>query len=644
MPPPYNEQLEPGDGSGYGGTAPYFYLNISNYSENLYWNANQEKPLPNNFSLNLKSYLVSNRGVTFDIYFSEPVSPWITLIGSSVDGKTITVGSGGLKNLAIQLSNLDQMPNGEYHAEIIFQATGSYDNQISTYDFASYFITLTISNNDSASIMVEKNQYNVFFNRSTNTLNGDTVVNVLNNSTPTPLKFIADNFLTKTDIIDTFNIENAGIENNSNLPSVGNVNVNGGLFKADNSRIANVNINLAIGLNSDIFADKSILNFSINKSQPQTATDSIYITNPENKPFQITVPSFLTFQALNGLNTSGFVKLTTVSSADIVGGVYTGNIIITYETKQIVIPVLLTVVSFSSFQVASKFCLDIPQISFNKMNVSARLVRITVTAVFNLNGVETIKENVYAQPYVNGKAMFNLSDKIQSQFPRFKGDYFTRPNNFVLMKNAVVNLKLEELDISYNTLLTETITGLNLFPGSEPIGFPLLSNFLFRKKNKRSIFFNSKVVDDKIVIEKIENHKNLDEIVYSSKKVKYYQYPENYHSIDIHFENENLVPEWFTFNGEYKITAEFSHTYAKNIFKTQNEKYDFTKVKTLSINTGFFMRKELNLIEKMVESKIAFMRISDKIYRCFCTTQKLILDDSSEELLSRELEFLIVEE
>ena len=64
----------------------------------------------------------------------------------------------------------------------------------------------------------------------------------------------------------------------------------------------------------------------------------------------------------------------------------------------------------------------------------------------------------------------------------------------------------------------------------------------------------------------------------------------------------------------------------------------------LTLNTGFFLKEELYLIEKMVESKLAFIRISGKIYRCFNTTQKLILDDSTEELLNRDLEFLIVEQ
>lgn len=635
--------IDPGDGSG--NSSPYFLLNPNQFSENLYWNANQEKPLPNNLTLNLQYYLVSNPTIVFDIYYSQPVVPWLGLVGSSVNGNSINVAGGLIKNLTIQLlTAIDDFPNGVYEAEIVFQASAKYMNNISLYDISSYYVTLTISNNDSASIKVDKLQYNVFFNRSTNVLNGETLVSILNNSTPIQLKFLADNFATKNNLTDTFNIENFGIETNQNLPSQGNVNILGGLYKTDNSRIANVNINLAIGLNSDIFADKNNLTFNINKATPQTANESIYITNPESKNFEITTPVWLISTVFNGLSSSGFIKLTTISSADISGGVHTGNIIISYDNKVITIPVVLTVVSFSSFQVSTKFCLDIPEILFNRMNAVARLVRVTISAKYNLAGIETIKENVYAQPYVNEKASFRISDKIHSQFPRYKSDLFSIGNDFELMKNALVDLKFEELDVNYNILMTETISNLKFFPGKEPLGNPLLSNFLHRKRNKKSVFFNSKIVGESIIVDKMETTDNIDELTFGTNKVKYYELPRNFNSIDVHFENENLSHEWLTFSGEYKITAEFSHTYAKNIFKSQNEKFDFTKTKLLTLNTGFFIKQELYLMEKLVESKLVFMKINGKVYRCFSTTQKLILDDSTEELLGRDLEFLIVEQ
>ncbi|KNB60964.1 hypothetical protein [Chryseobacterium sp. Hurlbut01] len=639
--PPLNPILDPGDGSG--NSSPYFYLLLNNNSQNLVWNAANSQPLANIFSLTLQYYLITSPSIAYDIYFSEPVAPWLEIGGPSVSGDFITVSGGTNKNISIQLIGIDLLPNGVYNSEIVFTASGTSNGVVNTYDIVSYFVTLTIFNNSSASITVDKNQYNVFFNRQTGILSGDTVVNVLNNTEPLSLNFIANNFVTKNNVINNFDIEEFNIASNLNLPNQGTVNINGGLFKVDNSQIANVNIALTLGINSDLFVDKSFINFQINKATPQTANSSLYLTNPEDKSYAITVPSWLTLSQNNG-STSGYITVTTVSSSTLPGGDYSGDIVITYDNKSISIPVFLQVISFMSFNPGNNnFCKDIPSIIFNRMNATARILRIKMSAKFNLQGIETIKENVYAIPYVADKAVFNFGDKVNNQFPRRKLHFFDIPDNFLLMKNAVVDLVCEELDSNYNLLLSETLTNVKLFPGSRPSGFPLLSNNLFRKKNKGSVFFNSKVVGEEIKIEKVENTDNIDELDFGSTVVKYYNFPKYYNIISVHFENDNLSPEWFTLTGEFKMTSEFTHIYANNIFKSQNEKYDFSKVKMLNVNTGFFLKNELLLVEKLVESKLAYIKISDKIYRCFSTTQKLILDDSSEELLNRDLDFLIVE-
>lgn len=639
--PPLNQVIDPGDGSG--NSAPYFYLFLNTNSENLVWNASNSQPLANVFKLTIQYYLLSTPQIRYNIIFSEPVAPWLTIAGPSVSGNFITVSGGSEKNISVQLDGIDSLPNGVYNAEIIFTSSGTYNNTIGNYDVISYFVTLTIFNNSSVSISVEKNSYNVFYNRQTNVLTGETAVNVLNNTEPLSLKFIADNFVTKNNIINDFTIENFNIGTNTNLPNQGSLNITGGLFKIDNTKLTNVNINLTIGINSDIFVDKDFFSFSINKASPQSATGSFYLTNPENKSFTITAPSWLLLSQNNGAS-SGYITVTTVSSSTIGGGEYFGNIVITCDNKAVNIPVSLKVISFIGFtQGNNNFCKDIPEILFNKMNLTARILRVKMSVKYNLEGVELIKENVYAVPYVRDKATFNLGDKVHNQFPRKKTDYFNISNDFLLMKNAVVNIICEELDNNYVVLLSETLADIKLFPGSKPIAYPLLSNFLFRKKNKNSVFFNSKVVGEEIRVEKIDTIENIDELTYGTKTVRYFEFPKYYNVISMHFENENLSPEWFTMTGEFKITSDFSHIYANNIFKRQNEKYDFSKVKMLSVNTGFFLKDEIMLIEKVVESKLAFIKIESKIYRCFSTTAKLILDDSSEELMSRDVEFLIVE-
>ena len=638
--------LQPSDGldPGGGSTGPYFYLMLNNFGQNLNWDASQEQPNASAFTLSLSYYLVTNRRIEFFIDFSEPVPAWLSISGSSVSGNQITTTGAMQKSILVNIGDLSALPNGTYNAQINFYAYAKYNGFESMYDAVTYFVTLTVNNNASASIKTEFNQYNVFFNRQTGLLSGDTTVNVLNNTTPIDLKFTAQYFQTKTGITNTFNLEELNMASDPALPAQGSVAVTGSLFKPGDVKIANVNVNLIVGQNADMFADKSLISLSVIKSNAQPASGSFYLTNPEDKDFTITAPNWLILSISSG-NTSTYVTATTIPPSGLSGGTYIGEIVVSYENKTVVIQVVLTVTSFINFttNLDNNFCLDIPKINFNRMNAGARFVRVTLTAVYNLMGVETIKENLYTVPYVNDKAEFTIGEKVQKQFPRYKGDYFGLSSELELMKNAVVSFKAEELDTSYNILLSETQSDIKLFPGSKPEGYPLLSNFLFRKKNNKAIFFNSRIENDKIIVEKIIDTDDIEALQYGSKQVVYYPYPKYNKILNLHFENDNLSPEWFSLTGEYKISSDYNHIYAKSVFKSQNEKYDFSKVKMLTINSGFFMKEELQLIEKIIESRLSYIKIEDKIYRCFSTLQKFVLKDSLEELVNKDLEFLIVE-
>jgi hypothetical protein len=638
--------LQPGEGldPGGGSTGPYFYLMLNNFGQDLYWDAANEQPHASAFTISMYYNYVLNRRIEYFIDFSEPVPSWLNISGSSVSGGQILTTGAMQKSISVNITDISALPNGTYNAQISFYAYAKYNNVESMYDAATYFVTLTINNNASASIKAEFNQYNVFFNRQTGILSGDTTVNILNNTTPIDLKFSAQYFQTKTAVTTVFDLDEVNMANDAGLPTQGSVAITGGLFKLGDVQIANVNINLILAQNAEIFTDKNLISLSIIKSNSQTASDSFYLTNPENKDFTIASPGWLNLSVSSG-NTSTYVTVTTIPPSGLSGGTHTGEIVVSYDNKTVVIQVVLTVTSFINFNVDAdnKFCMDIPKINFNRMNAGARFVRITLNAVYNLMGVETIKENLYFVPYVNDKAEFNIGEKVQKQFPRYKGDYFGFSSELELMKNAVVSFKAEELDSSYNILLSEVQSDNRLFPGSKPDGYPLLSDFLFRKKNDKAIFFNSRIEDDKIIVEKIDDTKDIVTLQYGSKEVIYYQYPKYNKILHLHFESENLSPEWFSLTGEYKISSDYSHIYAKSIFKSQNEKYDFSKVKMLTINSGFFMKEELGLLEKLIESKLAFIKIENKIYRCFSTLQKFVLNDSNEELVNKDLEFLIVE-
>ncbi len=628
--------IDPNDG---GSQYPQFSLATSSFQQSVSWSALQDPPALAPFTLSFYKYNIINPIIKWEIVYAQLGMNWLNLTGVSVSGDEITVGTINSKTLTPVLVGISNLPDGNYSAEIYFN---SFDGSVS-YSTISYLISLSIVDNTIVSVNVDKSQYNVVYNRQTGVLSGDTVVQIINNPNSETFNFKANHFVEKLGVTTTFNLESLDIATNPNLPNHGTVNLQGKLIK-NLSVLKFFNISLVIVGSGDLITDKTNISFTLYKSTAQTGNTSFVITNPENKSFTIMAPSWLTLSETSG-NSSKTISVTTVDSNMIAAGYYTGNIVISYEGKTVVIAVELLVISFINFiqTPTNKFCLDIPKVTFIKMINESVFVRITVTATYTVLGVVTIKENIYFIPYSSNKAEFDLGEKVHNHFPKYKGDYFDVATGTELFKEVDVKILAEELDANYEVKYSETLSNIKLLPGKKPLAYPLLSNFLFRKRNRKSIFLNAELVNDSVLFRKTESTSNIDSITYQGTEVKYYELPSQFNQIHLHFENGNFAPEWFTLTGEFKITNDVSHVYAKNIFKAQNEKYDVSKVKTLSINTGYYIKEELKLINEMVESTLCYVIIEGVKYRCFATTTKLSLIDSTEEVLDRDLEFLIVE-
>ncbi|AZA93055.1 Uncharacterised protein [Chryseobacterium nakagawai] len=625
--------------------------------QKLEWDANQDIPNPASLILDLTFNKAKDAEVRFDIKTNDSVKQWIILSGSAIAGNVISIPESNYmgagieiaqvsRTLHLSLDNISNLPNGEYTTELKFECFSKYNtngNYILT-DSDSYIITLSISNNESVIIKVDKEEYNVFFNRTTGELSGEKSVLIFNNSKPNLLNFKSEYFLEKNGFTDHFDLNIANIGMGSDLPINGLVKVIGGVFLENLRRIANVMINLYIGENEKIFSDKNQISFTITKSNNEKDFKRFYLMNPGNKSFTITSPSWLNLSVISG-NSSIYISATTVSPFEIPGGNYRGEIKISYGSNQLIISVALKVIDFFIYPINSLpgFCLDVPGIEFNKTHDLAKFVKTTINTTFNLKGVEYLKEDVYIVPYINEQCSISIGEITQKKFPRFKDHFFEIDEEIELMRAAKISLKAEEMDLSYRVLRSFTAPEIKLFPGRKKNAYPLLSNHFHRKKNPGTLFINSRIKDDRILVRKIDDTKNINELVFDSAIIKYYDYPQYKNILNFHFENDNYSPEWFSFTGEYKISTEYNHIYAKNIFKNQNEKFDFSKVKSLILNSGYFLKDEINLLSKIIESKLVFIKIENKVYRCFSTTQKLITEDSSEELPNRDLEFLIVE-
>ena len=125
--------------------------------------------------------------------------------------------------------------------------------------------------------------------------------------------------------------------------------------------------------------------------------------------------------------------------------------------------------------------------------------------------------------------------------------------------------------------------------------------------------------------------------------IKIITMPNNNQTVNVAFYNSNLVPDWLTITGDFKISDDYTYTISRNVISGNEEKFDSEKTKTLTINTGFILKSELEILDEIAESKLIFIEINGKYYKGILTTNKISKEDSTEELISRDLEFLITE-
>lgn len=572
----------------------------------------------------------------YSFNFTNTDTNWLKLNGYE-SSSYITIGTPSVQPV---LQNLDLLTASNYIADVIFEISNA-SGYIGIFQTT---INLTLTGTPPNQISTDKSIYNLVYNRSDGSLSGDSLLNIVNNTGLLLLKFWQNGniFEPAENFTDSFNlIENAGnpLATNPAIPTTGTVNIPAKILKQTGEFVTGFTISLLV-IDGGISVEPQSLAYEVFKGTEQSKTLSV--VNPLGLSFNITqYPYWINLDSTSGTTTKIITANTATSG--IAEGFYSGIIKFEYDGKAIDIPVTLDLKTFISIDKTIDFCLDLPEVKVSKKTEEATLVRMTVTAVYNVLGVTTNLEKTYLQNYFQDRVLFGLGEKLHRHFPRIKKHFFD-DDQIVLMQQIEASIKVEELDVNRNLLFDQTVSEIKLFPGKKPKGHPFLTNTVFRKKNDKAIVFSSTVTGTAITLNKIKEVDLPNPLILGTASINFYDYPKVFQPVHLQWENQNLVPEWFTLTGDFTITPEFNHVYARNIFNAQNEKYDFTKVKTLNISTGLIMAKERAMVEEMIESKLSFIKIGETIYRCFNITKKMTLQDSKEELLSNDFEFLIVEQ
>lgn len=578
--------------------------------------------------------------VQYLINFQNTGVQWLYAPG--ITGSYLDYAGSSSVYLQLALQNIDNLPAGNYKAIVVIELS----NAETFIKRMTAEVNLVLSGASPTQIITDNNPYNLVYNRATDELTGDLAVGILNNDDLIDLKFwqngnvfaAAENFTTGFTLAENPAIPMA---TNPALPETGSVAIPAKILKQTGEFVQGFNINLVI-VDGGITVQPESLYFEVFKGSPEKSAP-ITVTNPLGIDFDVTeFPAWLTLDAVSG-DTSQTITATTATDLLEVG-TYTGIIKFEFNIDDFIeIRVTLDLKAFIIIDETKDFCLDLPPVKVNRKSADAKFVRITMTAVYKVLGVTSTFEKVYQMPYFQDVASFELGEKLHRHFPRAKRHFFDE-TEFIFMENIVASIKVDELNANLEVLFTESASDIKLFPGKKPAAYPLLSNALHRKKNENAVIFTSEVDAEEVIFKKTAENDLVNPLIIGTAEINFYDFPKSYAPVHVQWENQNLVPEWFTFTGDYKVSPDFNHVYARNIFNGQNEKYDFSKVKTLTIDTGMMLAAERLLVSEMIESKISFIKIEGKIYRCFNVTKKNVDIDSTEELVARQLEYIIVEQ
>lgn len=682
------KQIEIGvdDGSGnpiYGNWAVFVNGSL------IDWEIGTTEPLP--IDIGISSYNLINLFPgynNFKLRVNTTILNGNNLPFGKIIGNSLINGETPMSNdfmLQFEFDNLNDFAPGYYQSELLFDLYGR--NSSGNYvllDSRFNWVEFNITGNQNTIIKTEKSVYTIVFNRTDNLLGGETLVNILNNSSPENLKFTnSGNVLeSKENINDNFtisdNLSNL-ITNNQSLPAEGTVTIEAYLSKWISAtsvwqKIYTFQIKLII-VNDNIVLTPPNAELSVIRSQNVTKQFTMTIANPFNKDFTISKPNWLMLSQNSGNATTDIV-VTTIPSGQLTIGSLVGNIIVSYDNKEKVLPVKITVIDFvlSTIIEDFNFCLDKKSLFVQKRMDEGKYIQANIN-VKMVCGTRT--ENISLPitiPYFQNKCEIKIGEKVQAHFIKnadniLKSDIsLTAANNKFLFKPAEITGVIKELDADYNEVYTENITPFKLYPGKKPIGFPLLSNHLQRSRREGSLYIFSYVntaisvnnfLDavlpptyfdaDSVEVVKIDDLENKiffptkKTIPILSKKLEIITLPKGASIINAQFLNSNLSLEWATFSGEFKITYEFTHKYSQNVINNLKEKFSTENIKTLSFNTGYILKSELAILKEIINSKICFFKIDSKFYKGFSLQQKLPGIDSTQELLQTDLEFLVTE-
>lgn len=512
---------------------------------------------------------------------------------------------------------------------------------------------------------VDKRIYHILYNPSNGELEGDTIITAISGAERGFIVELDSLYAEELSLVsqgdNTVRIEEGTLFPNiisllSNTPRVYRVEQSNRAPYGGFREVIDV-FHIHLTIPQTLVTTTQEVRLSVKKEINEIASSTIVISGVSTMDYQVEVPTWLTYEKTNGA-----LKITTIAAEHLSVGELSGEVVISLGQESIRVPVYLTVTQNVLHTTLEEYCFCLDNVYIDSQQSSDEAKGIQVVLKFHHPVSQQAIVAKYQMPYFMGKARIDVGKIVQQYMDKRYENILDIPLKKVISSPLYVAVEFSEINAMQIAINSRHLMDVHFYPGKKPKGYPLLTNCLNRRRvqgSKVMVSYIEGMVQPEqwgllpaisssthmgvSVIKLSDNTMNFPRVK-SIETVNIITFPSTKKMAHVQWFNQNQAVEWATFTGEYVIGASFSNTINKGVISSEKKKYSSEKEKILKINTGFMLKKEIPMIEELLQSPLAFIEFPERVLRCIPVQDKVETEDSTKALINFELEFLIIEE
>lgn len=560
--------------------------------------------------------------------------------------------------------NLDNLSVGTHTISMNVEAYGIDGNNTEHY-VESFYTEVSIVVQSGTGISTNKNAYNLVYNKADDSLSGDEKIIV----------FISDPVTTTSETFvellqNSVNSQRHLIFKKNSVLQNKNVGNYTSIVKIQiGSYIKNVTVNLDIINDTTLFyVNPQTINSALQKNLSESKTFTAAINNPNNLTIALdSKPSFIESADLN----NGVLTIISKNSSTLSLGTYSGDIILKAGTVTRAVTITLNVVQAISHDFNGSpyfFALDENKVILNKTIPSATYVKMTLEMYYKGFGEEYQETQNYEFPFFRGSVEIYPGKEIQDFFIKAK-DITTSINPVYQFDLSLVKMKFQEINDLDQVIANFEIDNKYFAPGRKPKCYPYFTDYPIRgtysdsiiklcndklseKPGSISLYNNYKLSKpphissftvDQFTFLRSEFKDSLKKEIITAGEMQFIPLPDVERIVHIEWENQNLVFDWFSASGDTSETPEIENVLGESR-RYKEEKFDSWYTKPLTINTGWILKQEIDLITDLLLSRLCFVYIDGVRYKVYPVGKKNEMKNSANTKFMMDLEFKILED